>query len=274
MIEKRTLGLTGLELPCLGMGTWRTFDVRGKPEQHARKELVDSALAHGLRVFDTSPMYGESERVLGACLTGRRDRAFVATKVWSPDPAEGQRQIDRALHYFEGRVDLYQVHNLVAWRTYLPVLERMRAAGTIAALGVTHYQHSAYSEMEAIMRRYEIDTIQAPYNALDSACTHRLLPLAEERGIGVLVMRPFGEGTLTRTSPPSAELMQFERYGVRTWPAILLKWVLSDQRVTVAIPATSNPEHLEENLAAASPPWFNDAARMEVTRLAARYHAG
>src|SRR5688572_12289768 len=108
--------MTGISVPVVGMGTWRTFDVRGKADQAARKALVDLALDLGVRLFDSSPMYGEAERVLGAALTGRRERALVCTKVWSQELSEGHAQIDRALHYFEGRVDLYQVHNLVRWQ--------------------------------------------------------------------------------------------------------------------------------------------------------------
>lgn len=272
-MEQRDLGASGLAVPVIGMGTWRTFDVRGKVDQAERKDLVDLALRLGVRVFDTSPMYGEAERVLGASLTGRRDRAFVATKVWTSDPIEGQRQIDRALHYFDGRIDLYQIHNLVAWRTWLPVLERLKAGGTIAALGVTHYLHSAFGEMERIMRSHELDAIQVPYNALDAACAHRLLPLAEERGIGVLVMRPFGEGALTRRRPPPEALAPFTCFGVTTWPQALLKWVLSDRRVSAVLPATTSPEHLRLNAAAGSPPWFGRDEREEITRLALRYCA-
>jgi diketogulonate reductase-like aldo/keto reductase len=204
-------------------------------------------------------------------LTGRRDRALVATKVWSRDVAEGQRQIDRSLYYFDGRVDLYQVHNLVQWEAYLPVLERMKADGIVTAIGVTHYQHATFPEIERIVRSREIDAIQVPYNALDAACAHRLLPLAEERGIGVVVMRPFGEGALTAQRPSPAELRPFAPFGVTTWAQVLLKWVLSDRRVTVAIPATTREEHLDENAAAGSPPWFGRAERDEVCRLAQRY---
>lgn len=271
MVEQRELGPSGIVSPVVGMGTWRTFDVRGKPEQRDRKELVDVALGLGVRLFDSSPMYGESERVLGACLTGRRERALVATKVWSDDAREGQRQIDRALHFYEERIDLYQVHNLVAWQTWLPVLERMKASGTIRAIGITHYSHAAFDDMEQIVRRHDIDTIQVPYNALDAACAHHLLPLAEEHGIGVLVMRPFGEGMLIRRQPPAEALAAFATFGVTTWAQILLKWVLSDPRVSVAIPATSDADHLRANAVAGEPPWFGRAEREEVTRLAMRY---
>lgn len=270
-MEWRDLGTSGLRVPAVGMGTWRTFDVRGKPEQAARRDLAGEALELGVRLFDSSPMYGESERVLGAALTGRRERALVATKVWSEDLVEGHAQIDRALHYYGGRVDLYQVHNLVRWRDYLPALERMRAAGTAAAIGVTHHQHAAFGELAAVMRAEPIDAVQLPYNAADTFAERELLPLAAERGLGVLVMRPLGEGRLARHAPPAAALAPFAPFGVTSWPQALLKWVLSDPRVSAAIPATADPAHLRANAAAGDPPWFGPDERAEVVRLVQRY---
>lgn len=270
-MEERDFGTTGLRVPVVGMGTWRTFDVYGKEEQAARTDLVTHALRLGVRFFDSSPMYGEAERVLGAALTGRRNRAIVATKVWTPDPIEGYAQIDRALHYFEDRIDIYQVHNLVRWRELLPVFQRMKSAGEIAGYGVTHYQFSAFPELTAVLRSEEIDSVQIPLNPFQRESEREILPLAAERGLAVIVMRPFGEGALTQTSPPADALKPFARFGCATWPQVLLKWVLSDPRVTVAIPATSSPEHLAENAAVGSAPWFGVDERDEVVRLAERY---
>ena len=270
-MEWRDLGPTGLRVPAVGMGTWQTFDIYGRDDQAARKDLVTLALERSVRFFDSSPMYGEAERVLGAALTGRRDRAVVATKVWSHDRAEGHAQIDRALHYFDGRVDLYQAHNLVGWQDYLPIFEQMKADGTIRAYGVTHYQPSAFPEMAQIIRTRHIDAIQIPYNPSERAVEREVLPLAAERGLGVVVMRPFGEGGLLRRQPPSGALAPFARFGCATWPQVLLKWALSDPRVTVAIPATRSREHLIDNAAAGDPPWFGPDERAEAVRLAERY---
>lgn len=270
-MEWRELGHTGLRVPVVGMGTWRTFDVYGKEEQAARREVVSEALDLRVRFFDSSPMYGEAERVLGAALTGRRGRAIVATKVWSWDDAEGHAQIDRALHYFERRVDVYQVHNLVRWRELLSVFRRMKEAGEIGAFGVTHYQPAAFGELAAVLRAEEVDTVQIPLNPLERAAEREVLPLAAERGLGVIVMRPFGEGGLLRGAPPAAALAPFARFGCRTWPQALLKWTLSDPRVTVAIPATASVEHLRDNAVAGDPPWFGPDERAEVVRLAERY---
>ncbi len=270
-MEWRELGHSGLRVPVIGMGTWRTFDVYGKQEQAARRAVVSEALDLSVRFFDSSPMYGEAERVLGAALTGRRERAIVATKVWSWDEREGHAQIDHALHYFEGRVDVYQVHNLVRWRELLPVFQRMKAAGEIAAFGVTHYQPEAFGALADVLGAEDLDTVQIPLNPFERAAERLVLPLAAERGLGVIVMRPFGEGGLLRNAPPAAALAPFARFGCRTWPQVLLKWALSDPRVTVAIPATASVEHLRDNAVAGNPPWFGPDERAEVVRLAERY---
>jgi aryl-alcohol dehydrogenase-like predicted oxidoreductase len=270
-MEWRDVGRSEIRLPVIGMGTWRTFDVYGKDDQAARRELVARALERSVRLFDSSPMYGEAERVLGTSLVGVRERAFVATKVWSHDIREGHAQIDRALHFFDGSVDLYQVHNLVAWRDYLPVFERMKAAGTIRLSGITHYQESAFPDIARIMTSESIDAIQIPYNVLNRAAERHLLPLAEERGLAVIIMQPLGSGALLGLSPPASALQPFCRFGCTTWAQVLLKWVLSDRRVTTVIPATRDVGHLIENAMAGDPPWFGPDERAEVVRLAARY---
>ena len=270
-MEWRELGVSGLRVPVIGMGTWRTFDVYGKEDQADRRDLVGEALDHSVRFLDSSPMYGEAERVLGTTLTGRRDRAIVATKVWSHDVSEGHGQIDRALQYFEGRIDVYQVHNLVRWRDYLPIFEQMKASGTIRASGVTHYQPSAFSELAEIARTEQVDTVQIPYNPIERAVEQEILHIAAERQLGVIVMRPFGEGALLRQTPPNDSLRPFRRFGCTTWPQVLLKWVLSDRRVTVVIPATRDAAHLRANVVAGDGPWFGPDERAEVVMLAARY---
>ncbi|HUG14202.1 MAG TPA: aldo/keto reductase [Thermomicrobiales bacterium] len=270
-MELRNAGKSDIRLPVVGMGTWLTFDVSGKEDQSARRELVDQALRCSVRLFDTSPMYGEAERVLGASLIGNRERAFVATKVWSHDAREGHAQIDRALHYFDGHVDLYQVHNLVAWREYLPVFERMKANGTIRLSGITHYLRAAFPEMARIMSDEAIDAIQIPYNALNRAVEQQLLPLAAELGLAVIVMQPLGAGDLVAAEPPASELRRFATFGCVTWAQALLKWVLSDTRVTAVIPATQDSAHLLLNAAAGDPPWFGAAEREAVVRLAEMY---
>jgi aryl-alcohol dehydrogenase-like predicted oxidoreductase len=267
-MERRHLSTTGLQLPVVGMGTWRTFDVVYPEEIAQRRQVVDVALAHGTNLFDSSPMYGAAERVLGAALEGRRDQAIVATKVWTPDDAQALQQIHQSLDYFGGHVEIYQVHNLVAWQKRLAKLEELRDAGKVTSVGVTHYQHSAFIEMMQIMRSGRITCVQVPYNVQDRVVERDVLPLAAELDIGVLVMRPLGQGVLAAKSPPPEALKCLASFGVKTWPQVLLKWVVSDPRVTSAIPATTSLLHAQHNAEAGEPPWFGPDERDYVAQLA------
>ncbi len=258
-------------VPVIGMGTWRTFDVRGARAEQVAHEIAIEALEAGSDFFDSSPMYGEAERVLGDALRPRRDEAIIATKVWSPSVAEGKRQIADSLDYFGGRVEVYQVHNLVGWKEYLQILEEMKARGQTRVVGITHYAHSAFPEMRQIMEMGRVDSIQFPYNAADRAVERELLPLAQELDIGVIVMRPLGQGDLARRAPPDDKWQHLKPFGVSTWAQVLLKWVVSDPRVHVAIPATSRPGRMTENAAAGSLPFFGAEQREEIARLAVQY---
>jgi len=269
-MEMRALGGSGLAVPVIGMGTWRTFDVPGPAGVEKCRAVASAALEGGARLFDTSPMYGHAERVLARCLEGRRDQALVATKVWTPSAREGREQIARALEWYGGRVDVYQVHNLVNWREHLPYLEELRGRGQVGVVGATHYSHGALPELLRVMETGRIAQIQIPYNAQDRAVETDILPAAAERGIGVIVMQPLGVGALAARPPAVEALQPLARFGVRTWAQALLKWILSDTRVHCAIPATSSVEHMKENAAAGDPPWFDAAARDYVTELLSR----
>lgn len=258
-MELRALGASGLSVPVVGLGTWRRFEANAEA-------LVDAALAADARLIDSSPMYGNAERRLGAALAGRREQALVATKVWASDPREQRAQVEAALGWFGGRVDLYQVHNLAGRRSALDLLEAQRDA--IGVIGATHYSAGAFGELAQVMRSGRIGAIQIPYNPRQREVEREILPLAEELGLGVVVMRPFGEGGLLRRAPSPRELAPLRPFGVRTWPQALLKWTLSDPRCHVAIPATSRPERVTENAAAGEPPWFGPDERAVVARLA------
>jgi aryl-alcohol dehydrogenase-like predicted oxidoreductase len=269
-MELREFGRTGIAVPAIGMGTWRTFDARTERDLAVSRTVVDAALAGGTTLFDTSPMYGESERVLGETLEGRRENVLIADKVWASARGEAQAQIERALGWFGGTVDIYQVHNLLATDKHLPVLEDLRSQDRVRVIGATHYKNAAYAELMALMRTRRIQMIQIPYNTGDRAVEKRVLPLAEELGIGVIVMKPLGSGTLVGRAPTPADLEPLARFGVRTWAQALLKWVLSEPRVHCAIPATSSPRHATENAAAGDPPWFDTETRNYIARLASR----
>jgi aryl-alcohol dehydrogenase-like predicted oxidoreductase len=262
-MESRALGRSGAELPVVGLGTWNTFDLPDD-RQGVADGVVEAALAEDTRLVDSSPMYGRAERVLGRALGPRRSEAFVATKIWTPSVAAGREQYEAQLGFYDGLIDLEQVHNLVAWREHLDWLEDEREAGRIRFLGATHYSTSAFEELARVMRTGRIEAIQIPLNPHEREVEAEILPLAEELGLGVIVMRPLGEGGLLPGPDPAV----LEPLGVETWAQALIKWALSDPRVTAVIPATTSPEHARENAAAGSPPWFGPDERSLVERLA------
>lgn len=267
-MERRTLGRSGIEVSVVGLGTWRVLDVRGR-EEEARHEVVGAALDASITLFDSSPMYGEAERVLGDALKKYgRDRAIVATKVWTSDDREAERQLENALDFFGGQVELYQVHNLVAVERRLEMLEGLKDEGKVSSIGATHYSSSAFPDLMNVMRSGRVDFVQAPYNVSDTTVTKEVLPLAEELGLGVIAMVPLGSGRLVRDAPPEKDLEPLREFGVETWAQALLKFVLSDRRVTCAIPATSSPDRARENARAGEPPFFGDEEREYVRRLA------
>ncbi len=212
-------------------------------------------------------MYGPAEQLLGEALEGRRDEALVATKVWASSAEEGQRQVEHALGHFGGRVELYQIHNLVAWSEHLPTLERCRDEGRVRVVGATHYSPSAYHELAEVMRSGRIGAVQVPFNPAEREVEREILPLAADLGIGVVVMRPFAQGALTRRSPPLRQLEPLRPFGVTTWAQALIKWILSDPRCHLAIPATSKLGRTTENALAGDPPWFGPDERALVERL-------
>ncbi len=267
-MEHRALGKTGLEVPVVGMGTWRTFDVRGEVAKRNARAVVDTALKTGANFFDSSPMYGAAESVLGEALQGRRSSVLVATKVWASTRGEGQSQVKRALKLFGNCIDLYQIHNLVNWLEHLALLEQLRDEGKVRAIGATHYSSGAFGELRHVMKTGRITAIQIPYNPMEREVEREILPLAADLGLGVVVMRPFAEGALMRRVPSEADLAPLKPFGVTTWGQALIKWILSDPRCHVTIPATSHAYRIEENAAAGEPPWFGKEERELVVRLA------
>jgi aryl-alcohol dehydrogenase-like predicted oxidoreductase len=258
-METRRLG------PVVGLGTWRTFD----RDAELAREVVGAALDAGVRLVDSSPMYGGAEASLGSALEGRRDGVTVATKIWADSVAEGRQQFHGQLVWF-GRIEVEQVHNLVLWEEHLGWLEEEREAGRIGRLGVTHYASSAFDELARAMRTGRFQTVQLPYNPAERECERELLPLAAELGLAVIVMRPLGSGSLLGQTPSEEELAPLRGFGLETWPQALLKWALSDERIDVVIPATRDPEHAAANAAAGSPPWLGPEERAYVSRLAGR----
>jgi diketogulonate reductase-like aldo/keto reductase len=258
-VEERRLG------PVVGLGTYRTFE----DDVATAGSVVDAAFAAGQRVFDSSPMYGAAERSLGSALGARRPDATVATKIWASSVSEGWAQYD-AQQRFYGRVEIEQVHNLVSWDEHLPWLEEEKEAGRIDRIGVTHWSAGSFDELERALRTGRFDVVQLPLNPGERESESRLLPLAEELGLPVIVMSPFGgTGAPLLGRPPSAEELEpLRSFGIESWAQGLLKWVLSDSRVDLVIPATRRAERVRENAVAGEPPWLGPDERAYVARLA------
>jgi aryl-alcohol dehydrogenase-like predicted oxidoreductase len=258
-VERRQLGSTGIEVPAIGMGTWRTFDTH-----EDRTWLVDEALEAGIDLFDSSPMYGKAEDTLARALAGRRERAIIATKIWTDSPEEGKKQAAHALDLYR-TVDVYQVHNLVNWPAQLALLEGLKAEGKVRAVGATHYQESYFAELAKLMATRRLDMVQVPYNPLRRDAERVILPLAEELGLGVFVMSPLQGGILDRRPTPQ----QLAELGVETWPQAILKWIASDLRVSCVLTATSRPGRAAENARGGEPPMFDREQRELVRRICA-----
>ncbi|MET0939635.1 MAG: aldo/keto reductase [Gaiellaceae bacterium] len=256
-MEERKLG------PVVGLGTSGTF---GGDSALAR-EVVSTTISAGGKLVDTSPMYGEAEASLAVAFEGRRDEVTLATKIWAETLEEGREQYRQQLEWFE-RVDVQQIHNLVNWREHLEWIEAEREVGRVGTVGVTHWNRSALPDLADALRTGRFEQVQLPYNPAERECERELLPIAEEQGLAVIVMRPFADGGLLGNPPPPEALEPLRPFGIETWPQALLKWVLSDERVDVAIPATSRPERTRENAAAGSPPWLGPDEREYVSQLA------
>jgi diketogulonate reductase-like aldo/keto reductase len=257
-MDERRLG------PVVGLGTWRTFD----NDAALAREVVGAALESGMRLFDSSPMYGGAERALGTALGGRRDEAIVATKIWARSVDEGREQLRRQLEWYDGRVDVEQVHNLVAWRDHLAWLERERDGGRVGRIGVTHYAASAFGELAAALRTRRFDVLQVPYNPWERDCERELLPLAAELGVAVIAMRPLGGSERDERRRRGATQSELDELAVETWPQALLKWALADERIDAVIPATICAGRARENARAGIGPALAPEQRKLVERIA------
>lgn len=256
-IHTRPIPATGEHIPAIGMGTWLTFDVGDSWLRDERAKVLSTFFELGGRLIDSSPMYGSSEGVIGYCL-GKADNAenlFSATKVWTPGQALGISQMQHSLHLWGlDRFDLMQIHNLVDWETHMETLLDWKEAGKIRYIGVTTSHGRRHGELERIMAKQPIDFVQFTYNVVDRQAEARLLPLAAERGLGVIINRPFQGGNL---------FDRFERLPLPGWAADLdaanwaqffLKFIISHPSVTCAIPATTRVDHMVENMGAVGGP--------------------
>lgn len=253
----RIIPSSGEALPAIGIGTWARFDVGPKdPMRATLQEVLATLFAAGGRVIDSSPMYGKAEGVVGDLLGCMPDapRPFLATKIWTRGLDDGIGQIKhsevRMAGHQGGRLDLIQVHNLLDWRVHVETLGAFKAQGRIRYLGITHYTPSAHAELESVMRAAPWDFVQLDYSLEDRAAEARLLPLAAERGIAVMVNRPFGGGGLIRKFHGKPLPAWAAEAGYGSWAELLLKFILAHPAVTCVIPGTGDPAHMREILEA------------------------
>ncbi len=250
-MRTRPIPVSGETLPVIGCGTYVGFDVALDAASRARLAAVLAALrAAGGTLIDSSPMYGRAEAGIGTLVDGAAARrgVFLATKVWTEGRDAGIRQMEASFAKLRTTtVDLMQVHNLVDWRTHLVTLRRWQAEGRVRYVGVTHYTSGAYRALAAVMRAEKLDFVQVNYALDEREAEARILPLAAERGMAVLVNRPFGGGGLLRRLAARPLPGWAADIGAATWAEVLLKFVLSHPAVTCAIPGTGDPRHMEAN---------------------------
>jgi diketogulonate reductase-like aldo/keto reductase len=264
-IQTRVVPSTGLALPVIGLGTYKGFDVgSNRKDRAALAEVLRTLFSYGGSVVDSSPMYGRAEGVVGDLLDAAHahESAFLATKVWTQGRSPSIDQMKRSMGLLRCRpIDLMQIHNLVDWRTHLATLRAWKDNGWIKYLGITHYSSRAYEEIERIMRAETLDFVQLNYSLDDREAERRLLPLAAERGIAVLVNLPFGQGRLFNMlrGKPIPDWMR--EAGCNTWSQALLKFALGHPAVTCVIPGTGNPAHMEENCRAGLGPALDESLR-------------
>jgi diketogulonate reductase-like aldo/keto reductase len=270
---RRSIPRTGELLPAIGLGTWQTFNVGKTASQRAPlRDVLREFTQLGGSVIDSSPMYGESERVVGdlAADLGVHKQLFLATKVWTTGRDAGIRQMEQSFRLLRApRVDLMQVHNLLDWRTQLATLRQWKEEGKLRYIGVTHYTKSAYDDLASVLESEELDFVQLNYSMAERDAEKRLLPLAEARRLAVLVNRPFAEGALFTRVRGKPLPKWANEIGCATWAQFFLKFIISHPTVTCAIPATSKLQHLVDNMQAGFPPVPDSAMRERMTRYVA-----
>lgn len=253
-VQKRPIPRSGEPLPIVGLGTWQTFDVGpGSSQLPELKEVLQLLADMGGSVVDSSPMYGQSERVVGdlASEAGLRDRLFYATKVWTRGSSAGIRQMEESMRLMRTeRMDLMQVHNLVDVATHTRTLKEWKAAGRIRYMGITHYHSGAFADLERLVRTKEYDFVQFNYSIDDRDAEARLLPACADSGTAVLINRPFSQADLfsqVRGKPLPPWAAEFD---CQSWAQYFLKYLLADPAVTCVIPGTRRTRHLRDNLQA------------------------
>lgn len=249
---RRTIPSSGESLPIIGLGTSRVFDVdpEDREELKIRKEIIEVLLNNGGSLVDTSPMYGQSEDLLGAILDDypRRNELFLATKVWIKGKLEGKQQISESFTKMNtAKMELIQIHNLVDWKTQIKTLRQMKESGEISYIGITHYKSSAFKEMEDIIKKEPIDFAQFNYSIGERDAEERLLPICQEFGVATIINRPFMRGKLFRSFKNQTLPDWCKDYDINSWGQFFLKYIIANPAVTNIIPATSKSKNMLDN---------------------------
>jgi diketogulonate reductase-like aldo/keto reductase len=259
----RTIPSTGETIPVIGLGTWQSFDVSPSSNLDSLKNVLDETINAGGKLIDSSPMYGRSEEIVGLLTANASaEKFFYATKVWTTGRNEGIHQMENSFRKFQREViDLMQIHNLVDWKTHLPVLRKWKEEGRIRYIGITHYTDSMHSELIKIIRSEQIDFVQFNYSIMDRHAEENLLHLAADYGIATLINRPLGEGRLFNKVKGKTLPSWAQEYNIKSWSQFFLKFIISHPAVTCVIPATSNPSHAADNMNAGSEPLPDEPVR-------------
>jgi diketogulonate reductase-like aldo/keto reductase len=273
-LPSRPIPSSGEALPVVGLGTWQTFDVGNDAAARSPLREVLRVLAKaGGRAVDSSPMYGSSESVTGALVAelGLRDQLFMATKVWTSGRSEGIRQMEQSFDRLRAkRMDLMQIHNLVDVATHTKTLQEWKQNARVRYIGITHYTSSAYAELERRLKSAPYDFLQINYSLAEPDSALRLLPLARERKVAVIINRPFAEGALFRKARGKPLPAWAAELGIRSWAQYFLKWIVAHPAVTCVIPGTAKPEHMLDNMAGGAGPLPDEAQRRQMEQ---HYHS-
>lgn len=267
-LNTRAIPTTGERVPVIGLGTWRNFDVSPSSDEYdALPAVLDALLDAGGRVIDSSPMYGRAERTVGELLAedAHEPTAFLATKVWTTGGAAGVAQMEDSFRLLRvEHIDLMQIHNLVDWRTHLPTLRDWKDAGRIRYVGITHYTASSYAAVEKTMRAERFDFLQINYSLAEREAERRILPLACDLGMAVLINRPFGGGGMLRRLQSKPLPRWAAETGATSWSQLALAFALSNDAVTCVVPGTGNPRNMADDAAAGLLPPLTETQRREL----------
>ena len=248
---KRVIPSSGEEMPVIGLGTSRVFDIeRSKNELSVREKILDIFYENGGRLIDTSPMYGMSEEIIG--ITAKKyiekNRFFLATKVWTEGRENGMRQIEESFQKMRAdKISLIQVHNLLDWKTQIKTLRSLKDEGRIDYIGITHYKSNAFDEMIKIMKAEKVDFAQFNYSMGEREAEQKILPFCKDNGIATLINRPFMRGRLFREAQEKKLPSWVSDYDIDSWGQFFLKYIISHDAVTNIIPATSKPKNMLDN---------------------------